>query len=357
MSLLLNLQDYEREAASKLDANALEYYVGGADDEITIARNREAFSEISLLPRVLRGVSKRDLSASLLTESFAMPIGIAPTAMQRLAHDDGELATARAAASMGVPMILSTTSTVAVEEVACVPGLSLWFQVYVYKDRLATKELAQRAVKAGCKALVLTVDAPYLGKREREARMGFHLPPNLRLPNYERLGSTHVAGSEGESGLARHFIQNIDPALTWDDVTWLKEISGLPVIVKGILRADDALLAKQYGADGIIVSNHGGRQLDTAEASIYALEAIAEVIGTSMELLLDGGVRRGTDVLKALALGAKAVFLGRPILWGLAIDGEQGVKRVLEIIRDEFDLAMALAGCRNIGEITHDLLA
>jgi 4-hydroxymandelate oxidase len=356
MAVIINLNDIERKAAEQISHNAYEYYVGGGADEITIAENKRAFQEISLLPRVLRDVSQRSLETLLLGQKFSVPIGIAPTAMQRLAHTEGELATARAAAAMNVPMILSTTSTIALEDVAHVQGVSLWFQVYVYKDREATRELAQRAADNGCKALVLTVDTPYLGKREREIRSGFHLPPNMELPNYRALGKTSVSQGNEESGLARHFTENIDPALTWKDVEWLRTISGLPVVVKGILRSDDAKKAAEHGAAGIIVSNHGGRQVDTALATIRALPAIAEAVENRLDIMLDGGVRRGTDVLKALALGAKAVFLGRPILWGLGYDGEQGVKRVLEILRDEFDLAMALCGCRNIAEITRDLL-
>jgi len=356
MAIIVNLNDIERKAAEQISHNAHEYYVGGGADEITLAENKRAFQEISLLPRVLRDVSQRSFETSLLGQKFSVPIGIAPTAMQRLAHTDGELATARAAAAMNVPMILSTTSTIALEDVARINGISLWFQVYVYKDREATRELAQRAAQNGYKALVLTVDTPYLGKREREIRSGFHLPPNMELPNYRALGTTSVSQGKEESGLARHFTENIDPALTWKDVEWLHMVSGLPVVVKGILRSDDAKKAAEHGAAGIIVSNHGGRQVDTALATIRALPAIAEAVDNRLDIMLDGGVRRGTDVLKALALGAKAVFLGRPILWGLGYDGEQGVKRVLEILRDEFDLAMALCGCRNIAEITRDLL-
>jgi 4-hydroxymandelate oxidase len=356
MTTIINLNDIERKAAEQISHNAHEYYVGGGADEITIAENKRAFQEIALLPRVLRDVSQRSLTASLLGQTFAMPIGIAPTAMQRLAHADGELATARAAAAMNVPMILSTTSTIALEDVASVKGAPLWFQIYVYKDREATREMAARAAASGYKALVLTVDTPYLGKREREIRVGFHLPPNLELPNFRAIGATSVDVVKQGSGLAQHFMDNIDPALTWKDVEWLRTVSGLPVVVKGILRSDDATMAAEHGAAGIIVSNHGGRQVDTALATIRALPAIAEAVENRLDIMLDGGVRRGTDVLKALALGAKAVFLGRPILWGLGYDGEQGVTRVLEILRDEFDLTMALCGCRSVAEITRDLL-
>lgn len=356
MTPVINLADIERKAAEQMSHNAHEYYIGGAADEISIAENARSFRSLSLLPRVMRDVSVRSLETTLLGQPFSMPIGIAPTAMQRLAHADGELATARAAAAMRVPMILSTTSTVAVEDVARVPDVALWFQVYVYKDREATREVADRAAASGCKALVLTVDTPYLGKREREIKVGFHLPPGMELPNYRALGTTTVPEGKQESGLARHFTENIDPALTWNDVEWLRSLTNLPIVVKGILRSDDARMAVEHGAAGIIVSNHGGRQVDTALATIRALPAIAEAVDNRLEIMLDGGVRRGTDVVKALALGAKAVFLGRPILWGLACNGERGARQVLEILRDEFDLSMALCGCRNVAEIIRDLV-
>jgi 4-hydroxymandelate oxidase len=375
MNHTLNLFDIERAAHEVLSANAREYYIGGAADEITLHANISAFQHIFLRPRILTDVSKRDCSTTLLDTPIAMPIGIAPTAMQRLAHPDGELATAKAAQNLNIPMICSTTATVAIEDVVKQSRANVWFQVYVYKDREASRELVQRAAEAGCKAIVLTADAPFLGKREREARIGFHLPPGVELPNYRNLSSSknksgaavsaaatsvHAGSEDGgvlQSGLAQHFIANIDPALKWSDVDWLIGQTSLPVIVKGILRADDAIMAWKHGARGIVVSNHGGRQLDTALPTIHALPAITEAVGEVLDVMLDGGIRRGTDVLKALALGAKAVFLGRPILYGLALDGKQGVERVVEILRSEFDLAMALSGCRNVQEITRDIVA
>lgn len=359
MDHLLNLADIERVGREQLSDNAREYYAGGAADEYTLKANSTAYQDIFLRPRILRDVSTRNLTSTVLEQSFAMPIGIAPTAMQRLAHDDGELATARAAQNLRVPMICSTTSTYSIEDVVQRSGADVWFQVYVYKDREATRTMLQRAVDAGCKALVLTADTPFLGKREREARIGFHLPPGVDLPNYRHLqhSPTNVSQGNGESGLAQHFLDNIDPALTWKDVDWLVAQTPLPVVVKGVMRPDDAIMAWKHGAKGVIVSNHGGRQLDTALASILALQPIADAVGEVLDVMLDGGVRRGTDVVKALALGAKAVFMGRPILYGLAWDGEAGVKRVLEIMRDELDLAMALCGCRAIEEITGDLVA
>ncbi len=364
MNHILNLTDIERVGREKLPDNAREYYIGGAADEITLHANSSAFHQIFLRPRILTDVSVRTLATTLLEQPCAMPIGIAPTAMQRLAHPEGELATARAAQNLAVPMICSTTATVAIEDVVKQSNANVWFQVYVYKDREATRQLVQRAAEAGCTALVLTADTPYLGKREREARSGFHLPPGMDLPNYRGLNTsaTNVPQSKAksglaQSGLAQHFINNIDSSLTWSDVEWLIAQTSLPVVVKGVMRPDDAIMAWKHGAKGILVSNHGGRQLDTAMPSIDAVLPIAEAVGEVLDVMLDGGVRRGTDVLKALAFGAKAVFLGRPILYGLAWDGEQGVKRVLEILRDEFDLAMALCGCRNVHEITRDVIA
>ena len=359
MAYYLNCAEIEAAGSAKLPDNAREYYVGGAADEITLQANTDAFQHIFLRPRILSNVSVRTLETTVLEQSLSAPIGIAPTAMQKLAHEGGEIASAKAARSLGVPFICSTTANIAIEDVVKESGANVWFQVYVYKDREATRELLQRAEAAGCTAFVLTADTPYLGKREREARIGFHFPPGIDLPNYRLVSkeATTVAAAQGASGLALHFLSNIDASLAWSDVDWLVQQTSLPVVVKGVLRADDAIMAWKHGAKGVIVSNHGGRQLDTALPSIHALPAIADAVGEVLDVMLDGGIRRGTDVLKALALGAKAVFLGRPTLYGLALDGEQGVKRVLEIIRDELDLAMALSGCRNVHEISRDLIA
>ncbi len=360
MTHTLNLFDIEQHALQVLSSNAREYYLGGAADEITLRANVSAFQHIFLRPRILADVAERSLQTSVLEQSWTMPIGIAPTAMQKLAHPEGEHATLKAAQKLGVPMICSTTATVAIEDLMhAQKGANTWFQVYVYKDREATRELVQRARDAGCTAIVLTADTPYLGKREREARSGFHLPPDMELPNYRGLGIGAMNVSEGKeaSGLAQHFSQNIDPALCWSDIDWLAAQTALPLVVKGVLRADDAIMAWKHGAKGVIVSNHGGRQLDTAIPSIHALPAITDAVGEVIDVMLDGGIRRGTDVLKALALGAKAVFLGRPVLYGLAWQGEQGVERVLEIVREEFDLAMALCGIKSVKDIHPDILA
>jgi len=351
----LNLTEIELAARERLAPLAYEYYVGGANDEVTIRENRAAFERLSLRYRVLVDVSRRSTSTTVLGTRVDVPVLVAPTAFQRLACDDGELATARAAAASGTVMILSTASTCTIEDVGAIGG-NLWFQLYVYADRGMTKALVERAEASGMRAIVLTVDAPMLGRRERDLRNRFHLPDGVRLANVPSSGSVPMPTGHGESGLANHFASGIDAALTWKDVDWLRSITKLPVLIKGIVRGDDAVRAVDHGAAGVIVSNHGGRQLDTAIASVRALPEVAEAVAGRAEVLLDGGVRRGTDVIKALALGARAVLLGRPVVWGLAAAGESGARRVLELLRAEVDLAMALCGCPSVGDISRDLV-
>jgi 4-hydroxymandelate oxidase len=254
-------------------------------------------------------------------------------------------------------MVLSTLSTVPVEEVRAATAAPLWFQLYVYQDREMTRALVARVEAAGCQALVLTVDTPLLGRRERDVRNRFSLPPDVTIAHAMPGGQQTIPHAPADSGLAVQASRTIDPSLTWDDVAWLRSITRLPLVLKGIVRGDDAARAVERGAAGIVVSNHGGRQLDTTVATIRALPEVVEAVAGRAEVLLDGGVRRGTDVLKALALGARAVLVGRPMLWGLALGGEGGAAQVLRILRDELDLAMALCGCRTIAEITPDLIA
>ena len=351
----LNLTEIELAARERLAPLAYEYYVGGANDEVTIRENRAAFERLSLRYRVLVDVSRRSTSTTVLGTRVDFPVLVAPTAFQRLACDEGEMATARAAAASGTVMILSTASTCTIEDVGAIGG-NLWFQLYVYADRGMTKALVERAEASGMRAIVLTVDAPMLGRRERDLRNRFHLPDGVRLANVPSSGSVPMPTGHGESGLANHFASGIDAALTWKDVDWLRSITKLPVLIKGIVRGDDAVRAVDHGAAGVIVSNHGGRQLDTAIASVRALPEVAEAVAGRAEVLLDGGVRRGTDVIKALALGARAVLLGRPVVWGLAAAGESGARRVLELLRAEVDLAMALCGCPSVGDISRDLV-
>jgi 4-hydroxymandelate oxidase len=351
----LNLAEIELAARERLTPLAYEYYVGGANDEVTVRENRAAFERLALRYHVLVDVSKRSTSTTVLGTPVDFPVLVAPTAFQRLACDDGEIATARAAAAAGIVMILSTASTCTIEDVGQVGGHQ-WFQLYVYADRGLTKALVERAEAAGMKAIVLTVDAPILGRRERDLRNRFHLPDGVRLANVPSSGSVPLPTGHGESGLANHFATGIDAGITWKDVEWLRSLTKLPVVVKGIVRGDDASRAVEHGAAGIVVSNHGGRQLDTAIASVRALPEVAEAVAGRAEVLLDGGVRRGTDVVKAIALGARAVLLGRPVVWGLAAAGESGARRVLELMRAEFDLAMALCGCPTVGDISRDLV-
>jgi len=351
----INLLEYETLAAQHLSQMALDYYVSGAGDEITLRDNRAAFDRYKLRPRMLVDVSQRNLSTTILGESLELPILIAPMAFQCLAHPEGELATAKAAKELGTTMVLSTLATKSLEAVANVGSLR-WFQLYVHRDRALTKALVERAYQAGFQAICLTLDAPVLGKREKDTRNQFVLPPGMELANLTTMTDLAIPFTSGESGLFAYFLAQLNPALTWSDLAWLRSLSPLPLVVKGILRGDDALRAVECGAKVVIVSNHGGRQLDGAIATIDALSEVVAAVGDKAEVLVDGGIRRGTDVLKALALGAKAVLLGRPVLWGLAVGGQTGVQQVLELLRDELDLAMALSGCATLKDIDQSLV-
>ncbi|HEY9718087.1 MAG TPA: alpha-hydroxy acid oxidase [Trichormus sp.] len=354
----INVAEYEEVARRTLPKLAYDYFSSGAADELTVGRNISAFREISLRPHVLVDVSKRDLATTIVGTEVAMPIVVAPMAFQRMAHADGECATARAATKLGTIMCVSTLATCSIEEVAqASPESSLFFQLYVYKDKAITKDLVQRAEAAGYKALVLTVDSPMLGRRERDVRNLFQLPEGLKIANLVVDTLKRFPQVPSESGLFAYIHDLYDASLTWKDLEWICSLSQLPLLVKGILRGDDALRAIECGAKGIVVSNHGGRQLDTAISTIEALPDVMHAVGGRAEVLLDGGIRRGTDILKALAMGARAVLIGRPVLWGLAADGEAGAAHVLEILRNELDLAMALSGCPTLSTITEDLLA
>lgn len=366
----INLFEYEQLAKEHLSQIALDYYSSGAGDELTLRDNRAAFERIKLKPRVLVDVSdkhkvhaqsERNLSTSILGQSLQSPLLIAPMAFQCLAHGEGELATTRAANKAGVGMILSTMSTKSIEEVAAQIGdnsnnAPRWFQLYIHKDRGLTSALVKRAYAAGYNALCLTVDAPVLGQRERDRRNEFALPAGLNLANLATMSDLDIPTEKGESGLLVYFAQQLDSSVTWGDLEWLQSLSPLPLIIKGILRGDDAVRAVEYGAKAIIVSNHGGRQLDGAIASLDALPEIVAAVDGRVPVLVDGGIRRGVDILKALAVGASGVLIGRPILWGLAVGGEAGVSNVLEILRNELSVAMALCGCATIQDIDGSLV-
>lgn len=356
----INLFEYEKLAKEHLSQMTLDYYSSGAWDEITLRDNRAAFERVKLRPRILVDVSDRNLTTSILGQPLQLPLLIAPMAFQCLAHPDGEVATALAAASAGIGMVLSTMSTKSIEEVATAcdkfPDSLRWFQLYIHKDRGLTRALVEKAYKAGYKALCLTVDAPVLGQRERDRRNEFALPLDLHLANLATISGLDISHEKGESGLFTYFAQQLNPAVTWDDLEWLQSLSPLPLVIKGVLRGDDAVRAVEYGAKAIVVSNHGGRQLDGAIASIEALVEIVAAVDGKVEVLLDGGIRRGTDILKALALGAKAVLIGRPILWGLAVAGQVGVSHVISLLQDELNIGMALSGCAKLQDINPSLL-
>lgn len=334
---------------------AWDYYASGAWDEVTLKDNCTAFDRYRLYPRMLVDVSQRDLSTTILGQSLSAPILIAPMAFQCLANSAGEVATAKAGTSLGIGMVLSTLATKSMAEVTTA-NPQTWFQLYIHRDRNLTRALVEYAYNCGAKALCVTVDAPLLGKRERDTHNQFVLPTGMELANLSNLTDLDIPQRQGESGLFAYFAEQLDPGVTWKDLAWLRSLVPIPLVVKGILRPDDAIRAVEVGADAIIISNHGGRQLDGAIATIDAIAEIVAAVGDRTEILMDGGIRRGTDILKALALGAKAVLIGRPILWGLAVAGETGVQHVIEILRDELSLAMALSGCANLGDIDRSLV-
>jgi isopentenyl diphosphate isomerase/L-lactate dehydrogenase-like FMN-dependent dehydrogenase len=325
----INVWDYERLAEQKLDANAHAYFAGGAGDEVTLRENVAAFERRKLRPRVLVDVGTVTTSTTVLGEEIALPVLIAPLAMQRMAHPDGEEATARAAAAAGTIMCLSSAATSPPKELT---DGRRWFQVYVWRSREKTEALIEEAVASGYSALVLTVDVPYLGRRERDVRVDFKVPEHLTV--------------QGEL-----FGEGFDATMSWRDLEWLAGY-GLPVVIKGLLTAEDAQLACEHGAAAVVVSNHGGRQLDGVPATLDVLEEVVQAVDGRAEVLLDGGVRRGTDVLKALALGARAVLIGRAMLWGLAIAGEEGVAHVLQLFQKEIKLGLALLGCASPGDVS-----
>nr|CAD7432566.1 unnamed protein product [Timema monikensis] len=368
MARFICVDEYEQYALRHLDKNALDYYKSGAGDEITLGQNKTAFNRLLIRPRCLRDVSQCDASTTVLGNKVAMPVGVSPTAMQRMAHPDGECANAKAAGAMGTIFILSTLSTSSIEEVAAAaPSTIKWFQLYIYKDRDVTRQLVERAERANFKALVLTVDASLFGIRRSDVRNKFTLPPHLTLANFTNEKATDVNKSKKGSGINEYVSSLFDSKITWEDVKWLKRITKLPIVLKGILTAEDAVIGADLGVAAILVSNHGARQVDTTPASIEALPEIVRAVEGRVEVYLDGGVRGGTDVFKSLALGARMVFMGRPPLWGLVHSGQEGVQDVLAIVKWEFDTTLALTGsyshdnerikrCRSISDIRKEMV-
>ncbi|MFO0722701.1 MAG: alpha-hydroxy acid oxidase [Myxococcota bacterium] len=332
-----SVRDFERSAESRIPPGPLAYYAGGALDERTLAENLAAFRRWAIVPRIMTDVSAVDPSVEVLGRRWPLPLWLCPTAMQRMAHPEGELASARAAKARSLTFGLSTSASTDMAEVAAVGG-PRWYQVYLLEAEKARRAMVERAIEQGYEALVLTADLQRLGRRERDIRVGFRIPPGVFLPNIAA-----AADVPPEQAPNVPFIAN----LGWKHLEWLAGF-GRPVIVKGVLHPEDATRAIDHGAAAIVVSNHGGRQLDGAISSLQALPAIAAAVKGRVPVLLDGGVRRGTDILIALALGATAVGVGRPVLWGLAVDGERGVGRVLDLLRAELELALALAGCADL---------
>ena len=350
MDDLLNLHQMQERARVKLPDAVWDYFVGGSDDEVTLHENRKAFQKISIYPKILRDVANRCLATEVLGTPVSLPVLIAPTAFLSLACPDAEMLTAQAANAAGTILVFSTMCSVPLDEVLPV-SKSSWFQLYPFRDNGITNEVIERVESAGCSALVVTVDMPVLGKRERDIRnvAALSLATKDLYPKW-------LPVDPGEMAMASGFSALFASSLTWNDIDRIRAQTHLPLVLKGVLRADDARRAVDSGVSGIIVSNHGGRQLDTAPATIDALADISDAVGSSAEVFLDGGVRRGTDVIKALARGAKAVLIGRPVLWALAIGGTEGVARMFDILRCEIDLAMALCGCANVSEIDSSLL-
>jgi 4-hydroxymandelate oxidase len=345
------LADFEPLAKAKMSATSWEYITAGAADEITVRWNKEAYQRIRLRPRVLVDVSKLDTRVTLFGQEHAFPILLAPTSAQTLTHPEGELATARGAGAASAAMVLSSFSSTSLEEVAAVAKTPLWFQLYAQSDHGFTRDLVQRAEAGGYRALCLTVDTPISGARNRETRADVKLPP---MPNLK--GFKGVPNGGLRTGSLQIFSSLLDATLSWKDVEWLSSFAKVPLLVKGVLNPDDADRAVKSGVAGIMVSNHGGRNLDTLPATIDALPLVADRVAGRVPVLVDGGIRRGTDVLKALALGANAVLIGRPYVYGLGATGETGVTKVLNILQREFQMAMVLTGRTNIGSIDRSVI-
>lgn len=337
----INVFDYEILAEERMDPIYWDYYAGGSDDEVTVRTNQSDFGRMRLRPRVLVDVNHCDTRTSVLGTPVGMPILVAPSAYHAMAHPQGECATAQGARAAGTLMIAATDSSRTLEEIASVAGEARWFQLYLYPTREIAAGLVRRAEAAGYRAIVLTVDMPVLGNRERDLRNRMTIPP-------PPLTRANFAGVNIEGHAWR--------TLTWDDVAWLRSLTALPIVLKGILTAEDALLALEYGVSAIVVSNHGGRQLDSCVTGIEALPEIVDAVAGRCEVYCDGGFRRGTDILKALALGARAVLVARPVLWGLAVNGAAGVQHILEMLHSELLRAMALTGCPTLASINRSLL-
>jgi L-lactate dehydrogenase (cytochrome) len=377
LSEAYNMDDLRLQAKRRLPRIVYEFVEGGAEDEVTVRSNRAAFSRIGLEPEYLRDVARRDISTSILGTEVSSPVVLGPTGLQRLAHVEGELAAARAAGAMGSIYVAATASSYTIEEIAAAAQGPLWFQLYLWSSREILATLVERARAVGCVALCLTIDVPVLGHRERDLRNGMRIPPRVGISNaldavrrprwlygivqgedLTYVNLRDVAGTDGDGLSLMEYLDTrlTNPAATWTELTWLRSIWDGPLVVKGITSVADAQRAVDGGANGLVVSNHGGRQLDGAPATIERLPRIVDAVGHRAEIFIDGGVRRGTDVLKAIAMGARACLVGRPYWYGLGAGGEAGVRRCLEIYNVELDRALALVGRPTLAELDRDVL-
>ncbi len=350
----INLFDFEKLAEQRMAPAEFDYVAGGATDELTLRRTRSAYDHIALRPRVLAGNAEADLSTTVLGQRIAVPFMLAPSGGHTRAHPDGELATARAAAHMGTVMGLAANSSVPLEDVAGETGGPKWFQTYFYRDRELTLEMVKRAEAAGFGAIILTLDAHWPSKRERNIRNRYKRRAHVNYTPEREAQAEANAKSMFDSGQSSRGLN--DPAASWADIEWLKKATGLPLVAKGIMTGEDAALCAEHGVDGLIVSNHGARNLDTTLATIEVLPEVAAAAGGRVEVYLDGGIRRGTDVVKALALGAKGVFFGRPIFWGLSYGGSDGLVKLMEVLRDEVESTMMLTGRGTVDAIDASLV-
>ncbi len=370
-----NVDDLRAVARRRLPGGVFDYIDGGAEDEVTLERNTSAYAGYQFRPRVLRDVSQVDLSTDLLGRRIPLPLVLAPTGFTRIADPDGELAVARAAARLGIPYTLSTLGTRSIEEVADAGEGPRWFQVYVWKDRGLVKEMIERAAGSGYEALVVTVDLAVLGRRERDVRRGFTLPPKIGLDTivdgiihprwtldfvrsepikFANVAGRHVGDGTDAVALADYVNDQLDPSLSWDDIEWFRGVWDGPIVIKGIQGLDDARRAADVGVEAIALSNHGGRQLDASPAPLELVPRVAEAVGDRLEIICDGGVRRGADIVKAVALGADACMAGRAYLYGLGAGGERGVDKALGFLQSEFHRTMALIGVSSVAELGPD---
>jgi 4-hydroxymandelate oxidase len=351
-----SLDGYEDAARATLPRAVYDYFAGGAEDEVTLRGNRAAYERYYMRPRVMVDVSHVDASVELLGDRLTFPVVLAPAALQRLAHPDGELATARAARAAGTLLVSSTLSTYSVDDIAAAAPGPLWLQLYVFRDRGLTRELVERAARAGCGAICLTVTVPVQGNRERDLRNQFRLPAGIEMANFLGLRQSRFPEGVTGSGLNAFIAREFDPTLTWESVEWLRSITTLPIALKGVVTPEDAALGVEHGASAIIVSNHGGRQLDGAEPTLFALPRVADAVAGRIPVLVDGGIRRGADVVKALCLGARAVQIARPYLWGLAVGGQKGVEHVLALLRAEVERTLALLGRPTVASLGREVV-